>query len=259
MEERSAWTCDELQNGILVFRGIRTEIGTLRAVYLGPGGAFVILQHMDDPGRCCVLLKDLLHISRLQLYAEDQGIYNAALNSFSDPLPCEEADDYARAFVDGSEAWLGYTRDDLKRMGDRLKRADAFSRGWYRTDDGRVYVRHGRVFREISDLDSDMLYYVTLFGGALGIHRFYMGKFWTGFLYLCTGGLVLTGWACDLLFLLFGIFRDKRKRLMYPPKNRLGKILFLPLGFLFSCLVLTALRMLFGLVSQSPFPQVFIG
>jgi TM2 domain-containing membrane protein YozV len=35
------------------------------------------------------------------------------------------------------------------------------------------------------------------FIGPLGIHRFYMGKIWTGLLWLFTGGLVGIGWLYD--------------------------------------------------------------
>lgn len=35
------------------------------------------------------------------------------------------------------------------------------------------------------------------FFGYLGFHRFYLGKIWTGLLYLCTFGLLTFGWAYD--------------------------------------------------------------
>ena len=34
--------------------------------------------------------------------------------------------------------------------------------------------------------------------GVFGIHRFYMGKWPTGILWLCTGGLLGFGWLYDL-------------------------------------------------------------
>ncbi len=36
------------------------------------------------------------------------------------------------------------------------------------------------------------------FLGLFGIHRFYMGKWITGLLWLCTGGLLAMGWLYDL-------------------------------------------------------------
>jgi TM2 domain-containing membrane protein YozV len=38
---------------------------------------------------------------------------------------------------------------------------------------------------------------ITFFG-FLGFHRFYLGRIWTGVLWLCTGGLLTFGWAWDL-------------------------------------------------------------
>lgn len=36
------------------------------------------------------------------------------------------------------------------------------------------------------------------FLGVFGIHRFYLGKWITGILWLCTGGFFLVGWLYDL-------------------------------------------------------------
>jgi len=35
------------------------------------------------------------------------------------------------------------------------------------------------------------------FLGAFGVHRFYMGKFFTGLLWALTGGFFLVGWVYD--------------------------------------------------------------
>ena len=258
MEEQTSWSCDELQSGICIFRNILTDFGQLDAVYLGPGGAFIELKQTQDPGLCCVLLKDLLHISRLQLHSSVQGLYDPVSDTFSAPLPQREVEAFALSFVDGNDSWLGYSPDDLRRMGDRLKRADAFARGCFCNDEGRIYVRHRDVFREVSDVDPNLLYYLTLFGGALGIHRFFLGKFWSGLLYLFSGGLFLTGWACDLLFLFAGYFRDKRKRVLSPPKNRLIKALFIPAGLLVSGFILIALLLLFHTAAHGQFALFFV-
>lgn len=45
--------------------------------------------------------------------------------------------------------------------------------------------------------------------GAIGAHRFYVGKIGTGLLYLCTGGLMGIGVIFDLIMIAIGSFRDK--------------------------------------------------
>ena len=52
-------------------------------------------------------------------------------------------------------------------------------------------------FRE-GPIDYTLAWILLTFLGPFGIHRFYMGKVWTGLLYLLTGGLFLLGWLYDL-------------------------------------------------------------
>lgn len=52
-------------------------------------------------------------------------------------------------------------------------------------------------------------FFLCLFLGYFGIHRFYVGKAGTGILWLFSGGLFGLGWFIDLLMILFGGFRDK--------------------------------------------------
>jgi TM2 domain-containing membrane protein YozV len=47
----------------------------------------------------------------------------------------------------------------------------------------------------------DLTWILLTFLGIFGAHRFYMGKIFTGLLYLCTGGLFLVGVLYDFLTL----------------------------------------------------------
>ena len=52
-------------------------------------------------------------------------------------------------------------------------------------------------------------FFLCLFFGYFGIHRFYVGKIGTGIIWLFTFGLFGIGWILDLVFILFGGFKDR--------------------------------------------------
>ena len=60
---------------------------------------------------------------------------------------------------------------------------------------------------------------LCVFLGAFGIHRFYTGKFWTGLLYLCTGGLGGVGIVFDMICILLNSYKSKDNGNMIPLKN----------------------------------------
>lgn len=53
---------------------------------------------------------------------------------------------------------------------------------------------------------------LCIFLGVLGIHRFYVGKVFTGILYLFTGGLFGIGYVVDLVIIICGGFTDSNGR-----------------------------------------------
>lgn len=46
------------------------------------------------------------------------------------------------------------------------------------------------------------------FLGVFGIHRFYVGRFWTGLLQLATGGGFGVWWIIDTVLIAVGVFTD---------------------------------------------------
>ena len=49
---------------------------------------------------------------------------------------------------------------------------------------------------------------LCIFLGWFGIHRFYVGKIGTGFLYIFTVGFFGIGWIIDIIKILLGTFTD---------------------------------------------------
>lgn len=52
----------------------------------------------------------------------------------------------------------------------------------------------------------------AVFFGGFGLHRFYVGKFWTGILMFLTGGGFIVWWVVDCILILLGVFTDKDGR-----------------------------------------------
>lgn len=73
--------------------------------------------------------------------------------------------------------------------------------------------------RTISPKSGELTYFLCLILGSLGIHRFYVGKIWTGLLMLLTvGGLGL--WVLvDLMFIVNNKFEDKQKNIVILTKK----------------------------------------
>ena len=52
---------------------------------------------------------------------------------------------------------------------------------------------------------------LCVFGGMIGLHKFYEGKIGQGILYLCTFALLWVGWIVDIIKLSFGLSDASRE------------------------------------------------
>lgn len=53
---------------------------------------------------------------------------------------------------------------------------------------------------------------LAIFLGCLGVHRFYVGKWKSGLLWLLTGGFCGLGWGIDMVLILLGRLEDSEGR-----------------------------------------------
>lgn len=229
-----------LTEGIEIYYDIETNECLYTAVYIGPCGVLACSEECADPQVAYQGLRQALQITRVDLYVIGKGLYDPLRDVYHDSPFCntdEEAGLPLTFVLDRIGPYRfrqTYSLEEQKRIGEKVVRMDAMKRGWYRATDGRLYLRAGNIFREASGQDSDYVYYAALFGGMFGAHRFLLGKWWTGLLYLLTGGLFFTGWAVDVLFLLLGIMKDKRGRILCPLSKRMYKLLLIPIGLFVS-------------------------
>lgn len=66
--------------------------------------------------------------------------------------------------------------------------------------------------KRFSDKKRSTAFFLCLFFGFYGAHRFYTGHVISGSIWALTRGLFGIGWFVDLLFILFGVFSDDKGR-----------------------------------------------
>ena len=66
----------------------------------------------------------------------------------------------------------------------------------------------------LSDKSRLVALLLCFFVGAIGVHRFYVGKIGTGILYIFTLGLLGIGTLVDLILIVVGSFKDKEGKVI---------------------------------------------
>ena len=233
MSERRNFIRSETEEGWVICEDVHLPSGTHCTVYISPRSVYVLSEGHISPRKQFREIQELLGAVYIRLYVLDTGdgiagVYDDLNDVLGGPL------DEECLWADISE-WLSkgrviFAQSAIEQMVDRLKSADMKARGFVVQDDGEIFLlRHGTL-KKASAVSSDMQYYLTLFGGPLGLHKFSLGKVITGLFYFCTGGLFLLGWLLDLLQLFLGVQKDKKKHYLLPLTNRRTKLLILPFG-----------------------------
>lgn len=84
---------------------------------------------------------------------------------------------------------------------------------------GIAYVRKGNMWYEASEDNTESLFYITLLGGWLGLHKFKRQETKRGILYLVTFGLFGVGWLIDILRILLGVEKGEDEAYLLPVEN----------------------------------------
>ena len=65
----------------------------------------------------------------------------------------------------------------------------------------RAMARQAEYRFAAGEYDYTVAWLLQTYLGVFGVHRLYMGKIWTGLLWMLTGGIFLIGWVYDFLTL----------------------------------------------------------
>lgn len=243
--------CEILVDNLVYCAPVRIPNGDLEAVYVGPSGAFVIAQGNLDPGSVYLFLRDYLGTTRVDVYHGEKGRYNASGKLTQDYLSSQELDN--AIYHHTTQGPVVWTDDALKNIQRKIRVLDGMNRGAYCDDENNWYIARGKRFFLCSDHDPNQILRMSLYGGVLGLHRFAIGKWVTGFIYLLTGGLLGFGWLLDILQIHNGSFKDQKKRLIPKPAH-LRPVLYLTgicCSVLLFCLYSVLLALLTGVFDQT--------
>jgi len=209
--------CSPLTDRLFYCAPVRLQDADLNAVYLGPSGAFAVVSGDVDPERIRIVLRELFATARVFVYHPEKGLYNGSAKPTPAGLSRKELD--VAIYQHTTQEVLLWDDEQLDVMLRKLRVTDGQSRGIYRDENGNWFIARNGKFKPLSDHDSNSVLRLTLLGGILGIHRFALGKWASGIMYVLTGGLMGLGWLLDLIQLNTGLFPDKVKKVLAKPEK----------------------------------------
>lgn len=222
----------DIDENTFLYTKCKTSVGELEEVLICRDGIYISLDELTyDIRVTCRRLREILKTQYIYVYVKDYGYYDY----FSDRYKEMDFDNF---FDEIFNELYSYTDEEMCLIEKRLRIEDAQIRGSYVDDEDNVFIRKGSQFRQVSDLDSDMLYYLCLFGGSFGLHRFWLRKYFTGLIYLLTLGFFGAGWIGDLLSIYLGNQLDKKKRILLPVENKKHKLIWLAAGIVINVIYL---------------------
>lgn len=208
--------CTPLEDTLIRCAPVLLPDSNSAEIYIGPSGAFVVAES-EKPEALWGFLLEFFRTGRIGLYLVGSGLYDPSCGCIGSSLDDDDLSDaiYMQATL-GVPFW---DDEELAMLQKRICFLDARSRGIYRDSDGNWFIARKGKFHPLSRHDPDRTLRMALLGGILGLHRFVLGKWYTGVLYLLTGGLMGFGWLLDTLQLITGTMRDKAKHLIAKPTH----------------------------------------
>lgn len=250
MQNSVVCTCSFLLDNLLYCAPVRLADGDLDAIYVGSSGVFAVVSGDLEPASVYSFLRDYLGTTRVDVYHAEKGRYNASGELIRAFLTTQELD--TAIYHHATQGPVIWSEDVLNSIRKKIRVLDGINRGVYCDDENNWFIVRGKNFYPCSAHDADHIFRLSLYGGVLGLHRFAIGKWFTGSLYLLTGGLLGFGWLLDSLQILSGSFKD-RKGCLLPKPSRLRPLSYLRgiiCGLLLFCLNSGLLTLLTGTFNQ---------
>ena len=219
-----------------VLGDILTPFGIISQAFLGQGSICMVLDEQIPAKDFYSFIRESLHTVRVHLIVPGKGLYQAQSDTFQPLPPAEPLAELLEQLLFRSSPC--YSPADLKRIRRSLIQLNAQTRGYHEASDGSLYVLRNGIFRKASPADTEQVMCLCLRVGFLGLHRFALGKWFSGLVFGLTCGVFLLGWFMDLLELFLGVMRDNHKRLLFPLKDVRSSLKQLPFSLLMGILAL---------------------